>query len=552
MRFVYLSIAIMIIVGSCHGLTQQPCSRRNNVLFVDDLRPSAILGNEHEDDLLESFLEDKLKDIFGKYGQVTKLSVHGIPEYRQSKSTKRKRHRRRRPYAFVTFARDESAKLAISNSDDYGSRFYRKVGLSTVPTTWRRKPHIRQQEKTALSQEQNEASIIDLIASERIDIILQVNRSHLYRVVEYIKNELSIESISVCGYQESTCRKKISLIFLQILQSCENHQDAILSFIETTLADDPYIHKGLNKVYVTHQQQTQDYISAKSEAEACLAACKLLSDSDVQSPRIKVEAFPPTAQPAVIDCLCQQGQVEITPTGHSHVLSVVRLDKPTSARNNSCIVLWGISEAWNADIGDGRSSSRSEGHDKGSGEVSRAYFKLKEAFELSTFGRSTFGSLRSNSSLTAIDCGAAPGGWTKYLLQDCGCHTVYSVDPGMLDPSVANLPGAHHMPMKAETAIEKLAEQQVSLDLYVSDMCLHDMNQQVDMLLDALHAGILRDKSMFCLTLKCTTGHSKSAHDKQVELAVQRLHGVASNISVRHLFSNRKGERTVLGLVHRE
>jgi 23S rRNA C2498 (ribose-2'-O)-methylase RlmM len=99
--------------------------------------------------------------------------------------------------------------------------------------------------------------------------------------------------------------------------------------------------------------------------------------------------------------------------------------------------------------------------------------------------------------LTAIDCGASPGGWTKFLSLDFDCETVYSVDPGQLDPSVAKLPGVVHLPIKAETAIQQFAEQGVRLDIWVSDMCLHDMNQQIDSLKDAIGAGIVRKNALF-------------------------------------------------------
>jgi uncharacterized Rossmann fold enzyme len=74
---------------------------------------------------------------------------------------------------------------------------------------------------------------------------------------------------------------------------------------------------------------------------------------------------------------------------------------------------------------------------------------------------------------------------------------VYSVDPGQLDPSVAKLPGVVHLPIKAETAIQQFAEQGVRLDIWVSDMCLHDMNQQIDSLKDAIGAGIVRKNALF-------------------------------------------------------
>ena len=98
-----------------------------------------------------------------------------------------------------------------------------------------------------------------------------------------------------------------------------------------------------------------------------------------------------------------------------------------------------------------------------------------------------------------------------------------------------------------ENTIPTLAERGVAIDVWVSDMCLHAMSDQVDWLLKARDAGILSPMAMFVLTLKCNIGHSAAAYDKQVEKEVERLDGIASDIETLHLFSNRSGERTIIG-----
>jgi 23S rRNA U2552 (ribose-2'-O)-methylase RlmE/FtsJ len=541
------------IAMACHGMTQQAASRKN-VLFLDDLRPAAILGErisppdflgDDGDTELNSLLNQRLSDLFSKYGPLEKLEVHGIPEFLLPR---RKQRRKRRPYAFVTYTTDESAELAINGNLSHSPPLFRKVCLSKVPDTWRKKPLRSPREKSDVAQ-QTKVPIADLISSGKmkVDIVLQVNKSHLYRVVDYINNELSSGPIVISGYQTSTSNIKLSLVFLEVQQSSNNQQETILTFLEKSLTDNPFIHKGLNKAYVVHRQK--DVSDAfQSEDEICVTACQMLEDNNkLTAPRMKVQAFPPKTQSTILECLDQQDEIEITPSGHSHVLSVVCLDSPQTSHKT---LLWGISKAWNATIGDGHSSSRLVSWDGEDGEVSRAYYKLLEAFERSISPKIYKTMIRpTEKPLMGIDCGAAPGGWTKYLIQDFGCSTVYSVDPGKLDPSVEMLEGVQHLPVKAETAIQTLAKERVCLDVWVSDMCLHDMNQQVDILLDAIQAGILRSKSIFCLTLKCTIGHSKSSHDSQVAQAVQRLNGVASETTVLHLFSNRKGERTVVGLI---
>eukprot|EP00978_Attheya_sp_CCMP212_P049163 scaffold626591_cov63-Attheya_sp.AAC.1 len=74
-----------------------------------------------------------------------------------------------------------------------------------------------------------------------------------------------------------------------------------------------------------------------------------------------------------------------------------------------------------------------------------AYYKLQEAFGRQEGQNDLF---RENTPTVALDCGAAPGGWTNYMLDETPCEKVYSVDPGELAPSVATMPGVHHLPIK--------------------------------------------------------------------------------------------------------
>ncbi len=72
--------------------------------------------------------------------------------------------------------------------------------------------------------------------------------------------------------------------------------------------------------------------------------------------------------------------------------------------------------------------------------LSRAEHKLAEA--LRTFG------IRTRTGTTAIDLGAAPGGWS-YLLAERGVD-VMAVDPGALAPIAASHRRIKHLPVRAE------------------------------------------------------------------------------------------------------
>jgi len=187
-------------------------------------------------------------------------------------------------------------------------------------------------------------------------------------------------------------------------------------------------------------------------------------------------------------------------------------------------------------------------------EICRAYYKLKEAFERYALDcRETTVHFENQ---VAFDCGSAPGGWTQFLIQDLKCAKVYSCDPGELSPKVKHLDGVHYLQMKSDKAMSCVQKEiEISkelIHLWVSDMCLMDMEDQVNTFLQAKEMKILAPDAFFVLTLKCTTGHSKKRFDALAEKEIDRLLGNLENprhVRSYHLFSNRKGERTVMGFI---
>lgn len=111
------------------------------------------------------------------------------------------------------------------------------------------------------------------------------------------------------------------------------------------------------------------------------------------------------------------------------------------------------------------------------GQISRAKFKLLEA-ELA-FGLD-FAGYRS-----ALDVGAAPGGWTSLLLER-GLE-VTAVDPAKLDPSLLRHPRLTYYGKRAD----EVSFAQGSFDLLVCDMSWspHQMAKLVLGLADALQQG---------------------------------------------------------------
>lgn len=55
----------------------------------------------------------------------------------------------------------------------------------------------------------------------------------------------------------------------------------------------------------------------------------------------------------------------------------------------------------------------------------------------------------------AIDVGAAPGGWSSYLADNCG-YEVIAIDPAELHPDVAARPGVHHIKARSTDALQEI------------------------------------------------------------------------------------------------
>lgn len=250
---------------------------------------------------------------------------------------------------------------------------------------------------------------------------------------------------------------------------------------------------------------------------------------------VRLNVFPPKRMASILREL-EQCNVNVAPTGYTHFLNVVQL---TDDQNKCGVWMLGLSDRTWSRMQQNGSVYNDEGH----ANVCRAYYKLEEALSRYTCNNDIW----KKSSLVALDCGAAPGGWSKYLSEQPGVNHVYSIDPGALDQSVAALKAVQHVQLRVQDTLPILLKDDVRIDVWVSDMCLHHVSEQLDWLLTARDMGLVGPGSFFVLTLKCKVGHSKASFDAQVSEQCKRLDGVAEHLQTIHLFSNRNGERTVMG-----
>jgi len=153
----------------------------------------------------------------------------------------------------------------------------------------------------------------------------------------------------------------------------------------------------------------------------------------------------------------------------------------------------------------------------GKREISRAESKLIEA--LSTFN------VELDGHGTALDLGAAPGGWSK-VLADYG-YQVLAVDPAALHPDLEGNPKITHMKVKAQDI-----QLENPLDLIVNDMNMEP--QETAVIMNEI-AHLLKKGGLAIVTLKLPDHAQRS-----IEEGVAILEKEYSVLKIRSLFHNRQ------------
>ena len=158
--------------------------------------------------------------------------------------------------------------------------------------------------------------------------------------------------------------------------------------------------------------------------------------------------------------------------------------------------------------------------------VSRAGFKLMEAFE-------AFPVVFTKNSV-ALDLGAAPGGWTKVLL-DNGLRVV-AVDPVQLSPELQANPNVEYYNGRAHEYIKKSNK---TFDLIVNDMSMNIMTS-INFVLSMKKR--LRDNGYIIMTFKLTK------HDRlnKINEGLEVLRKDFDVVFIKQLFHNRSEVTVIL------
>ena len=171
------------------------------------------------------------------------------------------------------------------------------------------------------------------------------------------------------------------------------------------------------------------------------------------------------------------------------------------------------------------------------GQISRAEFKLLEALEVFT--------IELPSKGIALDLGAAPGGWTRVLLNH-GLQVI-AVDPSALDPRLLSQPGVTHLRTTVQAFISRDIVPPSSpkvdrsnlhtLSNLKYDLIVNDMRMEAGKAVEILGklASRLSKDGIVISTLKLPSNRMGAA----AESALVKLQPQFEILGARQLFHNR-------------
>eukprot|EP01065_Artemidia_motanka_P033154 TRINITY_DN40115_c0_g1_i1.p1 TRINITY_DN40115_c0_g1~~TRINITY_DN40115_c0_g1_i1.p1 ORF type:complete len:499 (+),score=103.87 TRINITY_DN40115_c0_g1_i1:82-1578(+) len=364
------------------------------------------------------------------------------------------------------------------------------------------------------------------------NLVLAVVKSHASRVAQYVGSpecasrlscgDLRVLEGAAVGATKGDQQHQMEIGFVHAADPCR---------AAAALVTDSTLSRAVRRVFVVEPELWQP------DCESAMSALqKLLSDTAarMQSERkvgVRLQTFPTGILRRVVDKLGDEsGPWELNPQSGELVASVVQTRDGfrvgVSGRDtfaNDMTVLSAVDCP-----------------------VSRAYYKLKEAVDRSGAVREfDFG------GAFAVDAGAAPGGWTKYLAE-MGCARVYAVDPAVLELSPMPA-GVRHMKCKIQEALPEIAADAAAvgrvLDVFVSDLCPHEEDELLSVVKPLLEGTLVRPGGLVVLTFKLTHGHSVSTWDKMAreQAACLDRYLQPGRTRLLHLMANRTRERTLVG-----
>jgi len=146
------------------------------------------------------------------------------------------------------------------------------------------------------------------------------------------------------------------------------------------------------------------------------------------------------------------------------------------------------------------------------------------------------------SCRSALDLGAAPGGWSKVLSRHA--ERVYSVDPASLDDKVLRLGNIVHIPKKLEELDDEDVPERVDLIACDANVSARELIP----LMGPVVTRFLAEGGFLALTLKAVTYPFRGELEESAEAIAKEMEGLGVMVlAVTKLPHNTRGEMTFIG-----
>jgi hypothetical protein len=367
------------------------------------------------------------------------------------------------------------------------------------------------------------------------NIVCQLPKTHLERLTNFLGG--AENRVQIVGSRSKTASKDASLLFLKVAKD-------IVGFVEW-LRNFWFVKQTLHRIYIIDGNLiVEGEIDTKLVPSIFTALSKVETSSTIT---VRLQTFPPRLQNKILNPILSQWEsfamkdkILLTPKNAMYALGIIQLVDDAQNEGMYCFGIQRLTDLTQPKATLTLSSIVKDVDE----DISRAHWKLHEAFDRYGYD------LPSGSDFIAIDCGASPGGWTKFLANNLHCKTVYSIDPGQLSPSVLKISSVKHLNMKIQDALPLLKSDLSSpVNVWVSDMNPKTLANQVDHFLSAYEQGVVGNGTFFVLTLKCVIGYSSSTFDRIAKEQMQRIDYITRDLQMLHLFVNRLSERTIIGYI---
>lgn len=333
------------------------------------------------------------------------------------------------------------------------------------------------------------------------NVVLQCQVGYEERLVEYIEHEYG-----------GSCRTSWTPL-------CAVGERMLLIGGDSKLRDWQTVLNDVNLCHVLKRI----YTNLTEVATSVEGAADLLREKCPAGAVLRLQTFPSRYQKTIADYL-PEGMCH--PRDYTHVAQVVYIDG---------LYLLGICQPEECYIGNIVETSNGRLTDS----VCKAEYKLAEAFRRFGF---EFGEKRDE--MTAIDVGASPGGWSRYLYNE-GVGRIIAVDKGEVDCSKSD-GKIEHWDMLGQEAIQKLLEHEghrESLDVYVCDANLPPP-ESLAMLRQA--SELIKPGAYVVVTFK-NPYKRKADWYKAKELSFDDFSTICDHPTEVHLLANTPNETTVGG-----